>query len=64
MTSRLAVRFMARHPLFGRKKKSGEDGKKAINNRNEVAAKMTPAQLEQAQEMARKCQASNYKNCE
>ena len=24
MTNRLAVRFMARHPLFGRKKKSGE----------------------------------------
>ena len=24
MTSRLSVRFMARHPLFGRKKKSGE----------------------------------------
>ena len=43
---------------------SSEDGKKAIENRNYVAAKMTPAQLEQAQEMARKCKESNFKNCD
>ena len=43
---------------------SGEDGKLAINNRNKAAAKMTSAQIEQAQEMARKCQASNFKNCD
>ena len=43
---------------------SGEDGKNAIKNRDEIAAKMTSAQLEQAQEMARKCKASSFKNCD
>ena len=37
------------------------DGKYHINR---VAAKMTPAQIEQAQEMARKCKESNFKNCD
>ena len=36
----------------------------AVKNRDIVAGKMTPAQIAQAQEMARKCQASNYKKCE
>ena len=36
----------------------------AVKYRDIVAMKMTPAQIAQAQEMARKCQASNYKNCD
>jgi uncharacterized protein len=41
-----------------------DNSKSATTNRNRVAAKMTPAQLAQAQEMARRCQASNYKQCD
>jgi len=29
-----------------------------------VSEKLTPAQMERAQEMARECQASNFKNCD
>jgi len=36
----------------------------AITNREIVAGKLTPEQLAQAQELARKCQASNYKQCD
>ena len=43
---------------------SGEDGKQLIEYRHTVAAKMTPAHIAQAQEMARKCQASNFKQCD
>ena len=43
---------------------SGEDGKTATTNRDNVAAKMTPAQIGEAQAMARKCQASNFKQCD
>ena len=42
---------------------SSEDDKIAANSRSAVAAKMTPAQIERAQEMARKCQESNFKDC-
>ena len=42
---------------------SGDDAKNATNNRNRLAAKMTPAQVERAQEMARKCDASKFKDC-
>ena len=43
---------------------SGEDGEKAATARDSVAKKMKPRQIERAQEMARKCQASNFKNCD
>jgi hypothetical protein len=44
---------------------SAEDNSKsATTNRNRVAAKLTPAQLAQAQEMARKCQASGFRQCD
>jgi hypothetical protein len=43
---------------------SDEKGKAAASVRNNVAAKMTPAQIAQGQEMARKCQASNFKQCD
>jgi hypothetical protein len=42
---------------------SGDDGKLAATNRDIYAGKMTPAQIERAQSMARVCQASNFKNC-
>ena len=42
---------------------SSSDSKKAMENRNKIAAKMTPAQLEQVQEMARQCLATKYKQC-
>lgn len=35
----------------------------ARDKRNELTAKMTPAQIERAQEMARKCQESKFKDC-
>jgi len=39
-------------------------GEDAVRNRNELASKMTPQQLEKAQKMARDCQAKNFKNCD
>jgi uncharacterized protein len=36
---------------------------KAVSNRNIVASRMTPTQLEQAQTMAEQCFRSNYKDC-
>lgn len=36
----------------------------AIKNRDTVAKKMTPQQIEQAQNVARECMASNYKKCD
>ena len=42
---------------------SGERAKTATNDRNRIVAKMTPAQIERAQEMARKCKTSNNKQC-
>jgi hypothetical protein len=43
---------------------SGEKEKGAANDRDAIAAKMTPAQIEQAQAMAHSCQQSNYKQCD
>jgi hypothetical protein len=37
--------------------------KTAANNRDSVAAKMTPQQISEAQKLARECQARNFKNC-
>jgi hypothetical protein len=36
----------------------------AAKDRDTVTASMTPEQLAQAQELARKCEASNYKQCD
>jgi len=41
-----------------------DNSKSALTSRNRVAAKMTPPELAQAQEMARKCQASAFKQCD
>jgi TonB family protein len=43
---------------------SGDLGKTVMESRNVVASAMTPKQIADATEMARKCQASGYKQCE
>ena len=37
--------------------------KKSGEWRDQIAAKMTPASIAEAQSMARECMSSNYKNC-
>jgi TPR repeat protein len=43
---------------------SGDKTGDATSNRELVSKNMTSAQIAQAQEMARKCQESNFKNCD
>jgi tetratricopeptide (TPR) repeat protein len=43
---------------------SGDSGDAAIKNRDSIAAKMTAEQIGTAQEMARRCQESKFKNCD
>ena len=43
---------------------SGDDGKAAMKRRDHVASQMTAAQIEKAQEMARRCQESKFKACD
>jgi len=43
---------------------SDDKRKKATSGRELVSKYMTSAQIEQAQELARKCQESNFKNCD
>jgi uncharacterized protein len=45
-------------------KTSDENGKLAIKNRDIVTRCLTRAQLFQAQEMARQCEANGFKNCD
>jgi hypothetical protein len=40
------------------------DSKNASTNRDNIAKRMTPAQIAEAQAMARKCQASDFKQCD
>jgi TPR repeat protein len=42
----------------------GDEGKSAMKRRDYVAAQMTAAQIERAQEMARRCQDTKFKECE
>ncbi len=35
----------------------------AAKNRDDLAAKMTPAQIAEAQKLARECQARKFKGC-
>jgi TPR repeat protein len=42
----------------------GEQGQKAAKSRDFIAARLKPAQLTRAQEMARECQARHFKKCE
>ena len=43
---------------------TGDDRKTASTNRDIIAKMMSPSQIEKAQDMARKCQASNFKQCD
>lgn len=42
----------------------GEAGQKAANRRDGVAKRLTPTQVNRAQEMARQCRAKNFKDCD
>jgi hypothetical protein len=41
-----------------------ESGETAVKFRNEAAKQMTPAQVLVAQEMAKRCEESDYKKCD
>ena len=43
---------------------SGDEGKAAMKNRDHVASQMTAAQIGQAEVMARRCQQSQFKECD
>jgi hypothetical protein len=43
---------------------NGDEGKAAIKRRDYVASHMTAAQIEKAEEMARRCQETKFKMCE
>lgn len=43
---------------------SGDSGVTAAKNRDKIASKMTAEQIGTAQEMARRCQESKFKNCD
>ncbi len=43
---------------------NGEDGKAAVKRRDYVASQMTASQIEKAQEIARRCQDTKFKECD
>lgn len=43
---------------------SGDEGKTAMKRRDHLTSQMTAAQIEQAQEMAQRCQQSQFKACD
>ena len=43
---------------------SGDEGKTAMKRRDYAASQMTAAQIEKAQEMAWRCQQSQFKECD
>jgi TPR repeat protein len=45
-------------------KLSGDNGRLAAKNRDAVATRLTPTQVVRAQQMARQCEASGFKNCD
>jgi hypothetical protein len=42
----------------------GDDGTTALKRRDQLSSHMTAAQIEQAQELARRCQQSRFKQCD
>jgi hypothetical protein len=42
----------------------GDDGKAALKRRDQLSSQMTAAQIEQAQELVRRCQQSQFKQCD
>jgi uncharacterized protein len=45
-------------------KLSGEEGQLTAGNRDGIAKSLTPAQVIQAQEMARQCEARSFRKCD
>jgi hypothetical protein len=45
-------------------KLGGDEGKRATQNRGIIAKSLSPTQVVRAQEMARQCEASGFKNCD
>lgn len=43
---------------------NGDEGKAAVKRRDHLTSQMTAVQIEQAQELARRCQQSQFKKCE
>ena len=43
---------------------NGDEGKAALKRRDHLTSQMTAPQIEQAQEMARRCQQSQFKECD
>ena len=43
---------------------NGDEGKTAVKRQDHLTSQMTAAQIEQAQEMARRCQQSQFKECD
>lgn len=43
---------------------NGDEGKTAVKRRDHLTSQMTATQIEQAQEMARRCQQSQFKECD
>ena len=43
---------------------NGDEGKAALKRRDHLTSQMTVPQIEQAQEMARRCQQSQFKECD
>jgi TPR repeat protein len=43
---------------------NGDEAKNAMKFRNDVASRMTAAEIEKAQEMARRCQDTQFKECD
>ena len=54
--------YVRAHMWFNISASSG--GENAQSNRDIVGKKMTQTQIEKAQEVARRCQSSNFKNCD
>lgn len=42
----------------------GDEGKAALKRRDQLSSQMTAAQIEQAQELVRRCQQSQFKQCD
>ena len=53
--------YVRAHMWFNLSASTGHEN--AIKNRDIVAKKMTPSQIEEAQKLARECVAKNYKGC-
>ena len=53
--------FVRAHMWFNIAASSGDND--AVKNRDAVAERMTPSQIETAQRLARECVSKNYKGC-